>query len=119
MLCKVTHCARHISANTRPHQLHWGDTRQSRIAVSLLHSSSVLSHLKHCIAELLLELVHIPHMYNIHCTYCIAHNVYVYRTISYVSIPYQLTEIIITKQRYTQYNRHLQCLFVAIAIGNK
>ena len=25
MLCKVTHCAGYISANTRPHQLHWGD----------------------------------------------------------------------------------------------
>ena len=25
MLRKVTHCMRHISANTRPHQLQWGD----------------------------------------------------------------------------------------------
>ena len=25
MLYKVTHCAVYISANTRPHQLHWGD----------------------------------------------------------------------------------------------
>ena len=25
MLCKVTHCAGHVSANTRPHQLRWGD----------------------------------------------------------------------------------------------
>ena len=25
MLCKVTHCAGHVSANTRPHQLYWGD----------------------------------------------------------------------------------------------
>ena len=25
MLCKVTHCTGHILANTRPHQLHWGD----------------------------------------------------------------------------------------------
>ena len=25
MLCKVTHCAGHVSANTRPHQLCWGD----------------------------------------------------------------------------------------------
>ena len=25
MLCKVTHCTGHISANARPHQLHWGD----------------------------------------------------------------------------------------------
>ena len=25
MSCKVTHCTRHVSANTRPHQLHWGD----------------------------------------------------------------------------------------------
>ena len=24
MSCKVTHCAGHISANTRPHQLRWG-----------------------------------------------------------------------------------------------
>ena len=25
MLHKVTHCAGRVSANTRPHQLHWGD----------------------------------------------------------------------------------------------
>ena len=25
MLCKVTHCAGRVSANTRPHQLRWGD----------------------------------------------------------------------------------------------
>ena len=25
MLCKVTHCAGRVSANTRPHQLQWGD----------------------------------------------------------------------------------------------
>lgn len=25
MLCKDTHCAGHVSANTRPHQLWWGD----------------------------------------------------------------------------------------------
>ena len=25
MLRKVTHCAGHVSANTRPHQLRWGD----------------------------------------------------------------------------------------------
>ena len=25
MLCKVTHCAGHILANTRPRQLHWCD----------------------------------------------------------------------------------------------
>ena len=24
MSCEVTHCTGHISANTRPHQLHWG-----------------------------------------------------------------------------------------------
>ena len=24
MLCKVTHCAGRVSANTRPHQLRWG-----------------------------------------------------------------------------------------------
>ena len=24
-LSKVTHCARHIPSNTRPHQWHWGD----------------------------------------------------------------------------------------------
>ena len=27
MSCKVTHCAGCISANTRPHQLHWGDRK--------------------------------------------------------------------------------------------
>ena len=25
MLCKASHCAGRVSANTRPHQLHWGD----------------------------------------------------------------------------------------------
>ena len=25
MLCKVTHCTGRVSANTRPHQLRWGD----------------------------------------------------------------------------------------------
>ena len=25
MLCKVTYCAGRVSANTRPHQPHWGD----------------------------------------------------------------------------------------------
>ena len=25
MLCKVTQCAGRVSANTRPHQLRWGD----------------------------------------------------------------------------------------------
>ena len=25
MLCKVTHCTGHVLANTRPHQLRWGD----------------------------------------------------------------------------------------------
>ena len=33
MLCKVTHCTGRISANTRPHQQHWGD-REMGTAIS-------------------------------------------------------------------------------------
>ena len=38
MLCKVTHCAGHISTNTRPH--HWGD-REMGTAVSCTKCSQV------------------------------------------------------------------------------
>ena len=42
MLCKITHCARHILANTRPHQLSWDDwemgTALSAAIVTLLLS---------------------------------------------------------------------------------
>ena len=37
MLCKVTHCTGPVSANTKPHQLHWGD----RTAVSSSKCSQV------------------------------------------------------------------------------
>ena len=37
MLCKVTHCTGPVSANTKPHQLHWGD----RTAVSSTKCSQV------------------------------------------------------------------------------
>ena len=31
MLYKVIHCAGHILANTRPHQLHWGDREMGQV----------------------------------------------------------------------------------------
>ena len=40
MLCKVTHCAGRISANTRPHQLRWGD-REMGTAISCTECSQV------------------------------------------------------------------------------
>ena len=40
MLCKVTHCAGHISANTRPHQLCWGD-REMGTTISCIKCSQV------------------------------------------------------------------------------
>ena len=40
MLCKVTHCAGHILANTRPHQLCWGN-REMGTAISCTESSQV------------------------------------------------------------------------------
>ena len=40
MLCKVTHCAEHVSANTRPLQLHWGD-REMGTAISCTKCSQV------------------------------------------------------------------------------
>ena len=40
MLCKVTHCAGRVSANTRPHQLHWGD-REMGTAISCTECSQV------------------------------------------------------------------------------
>ena len=40
MLRKVTHCAGRISANTRPHQLCWGD-REMGTAISCTECSQV------------------------------------------------------------------------------
>ena len=40
MLCKVTHCAGCVSANTRPHQLHWGDWEMGT-AISCTECSQV------------------------------------------------------------------------------
>ena len=40
MLCKVTHCAGRVSANTRPHQLRWGD-REMGTAISCIECSQV------------------------------------------------------------------------------
>ena len=34
MLCKVTHCAGCVSANTRPHQLRWGDREMGTAIIS-------------------------------------------------------------------------------------
>ena len=41
MLCKVTHCAGRVSANTRPHQLHWGDREMGTAIVSCVECSQV------------------------------------------------------------------------------
>ena len=40
MLCKVTRCAGRVSANTRPHQLRWGD-REMGTAISCTECSQV------------------------------------------------------------------------------
>ena len=40
MLRKVTHCAGHVSANARPHQLRWGD-REMGTAISCTECSQV------------------------------------------------------------------------------
>ena len=40
MLHKVTHCAGRVSANTRPHQLRWGD-REMGTAISCTKCSQV------------------------------------------------------------------------------
>ena len=40
MLCKVTHCAGRVSANTRPHQLRWGD-REMGTAIICVECSQV------------------------------------------------------------------------------
>ena len=40
MLRKVTHCAGPVSANTRPHQLRWGD-REMGTAISCTKCSQV------------------------------------------------------------------------------
>ena len=42
MLYKVTHCAGHVLANTRPHQLRWGD-REMGTAISCTECSQVAS----------------------------------------------------------------------------
>ena len=41
MLCKVTRCAGRVSANTRPHQLRWGD-REMGTAISCTECSQVI-----------------------------------------------------------------------------
>ena len=51
MLCKVTHCAGRVLANTRPHQLRWGD-REMGTAISCTECSQVAGRLaprKHCL----------------------------------------------------------------------
>ena len=40
MLCKVTHCAGHILANTRSHQLRWDDQKMGT-AISCTECSQV------------------------------------------------------------------------------
>ena len=39
MLCKVTHCAGRVSANTRPHQLHWGDQTLEQLQATINESN--------------------------------------------------------------------------------
>ena len=41
MLCKVSHCAGRISANTRPHQLRWGDREMGTAIISCVECSQV------------------------------------------------------------------------------
>ena len=41
MLCKVTHCAGRVSANTRPHQLCWGDREMGTAIISCVECSQV------------------------------------------------------------------------------
>ena len=36
MLCKVTHCAGRVSANTRPHQLCWGDREMGTACYNIM-----------------------------------------------------------------------------------
>ena len=40
MLCKVTHCAGRVLANTRPHQLRWDD-REMGTAIYLMYKNAV------------------------------------------------------------------------------
>jgi len=42
MLCKVTHCAGRVSANTRPHQLRWGDREMGHVSAFRFPIVSVL-----------------------------------------------------------------------------
>ena len=39
MLCKVTHCTGRVSANTRPHQLRWGDQKMGTAIISCVECS--------------------------------------------------------------------------------
>ena len=41
MLCKVTHCAGRVSADTRPHQLRWGDREMGTAIISCVECSQV------------------------------------------------------------------------------
>ena len=41
MLCKVTHCAGRVSANTRPHQLRWVDWEMGTAIISCVECSQV------------------------------------------------------------------------------
>ena len=67
MLCKVTHCAGHVSANTRPHQLCLGDREMGTAMDMILHNVHICMwqldenfvfeptlHLKCCFAKVLL-----------------------------------------------------------------
>ena len=38
MLCKVSHCAGRVLANTRPHQLCWGDQMDMVVVVCISQS---------------------------------------------------------------------------------
>ena len=55
MLRKVTHCIRYISANTRPHQLHWGD-REITGRLLVMQEMQLVNVLQF-VANLLLQLL--------------------------------------------------------------
>jgi len=46
ILCKVTHCTGHVSANTRPHQLRWGDWEIGTAIISCVECSQVADRIQ-------------------------------------------------------------------------
>ena len=57
MLCKVTHCAGCVSANTRPHQLRWGDWEMGDcyLMTTIYPAPQDISlHIQHMVCSILL-----------------------------------------------------------------